>query len=374
MESGVTLSPFSGPVGSEVTVTGEGFDVNRTNIQVRFGAQLLETILRSDSEGSVRSSFTVPALPAGNRSVTVGNADPVTFTITSDLALSETSGPPGATVSITGSGFAANSFFNLTFSGQTLRAVTVDGGGRVSTSFQVPEAPGGPNTVGLGGKSLSFTVTPSLTVGNEDATPGATVSVSGSGYYRNERGITVTVGGSEAASGIRADADGSWTSPIVVPSLAAGSHRVSAYGASTTRSNAPSASLVLGSQVSLDKSSGPPGTKLKVSGSGFRPGESVRIAAGSSLAAKSVRADGRGSWTADLEVPASPGRLAGGLGNRGRREEDRDRIHSQRAGIAVSSGSPAGFIRYCQWHGISGERRRTVHQIRRCPGCVGLRR
>ena len=307
VESGVTLSPFSGPVGSEVTVTGEGFDVNRTNIQVRFGAQLLSTILRSDQEGSVRGSFTVPALPAGNRSVTVGNADALTFTITSDLALSETSGPPGATVSITGSGFAANSFFNLTFNGQTLRTVTVDGGGRVSTSFQVPEAPGGPNSVGLGGKSLSFTVTPSLTVGNEDATPGATVSVSGSGYYRNERGITVTVGGSAAASGIRADANGSWTSPIVVPSLAAGSHRVSAYGASTTRSNAPSASLVLGSQVSLDKSSGPPGTKLKVSGSGFRPGESIRIAAGNSLSAKSVRADGRGSWTADLEVPASPG-------------------------------------------------------------------
>ena len=160
-----------------------------------------------------------------NRSVTVGNADPVNFTITSDLALSETSGPPGATVSITGSGFAANSFFNLTFNGQTLRTVTVDGGGRVSTSFQVPEAPGGPNSVGLGGKALSFTVTPSLTVGNEDATPGATVTVSGSGYYRNEGGITVTVGGSAAASGIRADANGSWTSPIVVPSLAAGSHR-----------------------------------------------------------------------------------------------------------------------------------------------------
>ena len=307
VESGVTLSPFSGPVGSEVTVTGEGFGVDHTNIQVRFGTQLLNTILRSDREGSVRGSFMVPALPAGQHSVTVGSADSATFTITSDLALDETSGPPGATVSITGSGFAANSFFNLNFNGQTLRTVTVDGGGRVSASFQVPEAPGGPNSVGLGGKSLSFTVTPSLAVGNEDATPGATVTVSGSGYYRNERGITVTVGGSEAASGIRADANGSWTSPIVVPSLAAGSHRVSAHGTSTTRSNAPSAFLVLGSQVSLDKSSGPPGSKLKVSGSGFTPGESVRIAVGANLAPRSVRANGRGSWTAGLEVPASPG-------------------------------------------------------------------
>ena len=307
VESGAVLTPTSGPVGSQVQVRGEGFETNQTNIQVQFGTQQLATLAGSSSEGSIIGSFNVPSLAAGQHRVTVGNADSVTFTITSDLALSETSGPPGATVSITGSGFAANSFFNLTFNGQTLRTVTVDAGGRVSISFQVPEAPGGPNSLGLGGKSLSFTVTPSLTLGNETATPGATVSVSGSGYYWNERGITVTVGGSAAASGIRADANGSWTSPIVVPSLAAGSHGVSAYGASTSRSNAPSAFLVLGSQVSLDKSSGPPGTKLKVSGSGFRPGESVRIAAGDNLAPKSVRADGRGSWTAGLEVPASPG-------------------------------------------------------------------
>ena len=331
VESGVTLSRLSGPVGSEVTVTGEGFGVDQTNIQVRFGAQLLNTILRSDREGSVRGSFTVPALPAGQHSVTVGSADSATFTITSDLALSETSGPPGATVRITGSGFAANSFFNLAFNGQTLRTVTVDGGGRVSASFQVPEAPGGPNSLELGGKSLSFTVTPSLTLGDETATPGATVSVSGSGYYRNEPGITVTVGGSTAASGIRADANGSWTSSIVVPSLAAGSHGVSAYGASTTRSNAPSAFLVLGSQVSLDKSSGPPGTKLKVSGSGFRPGESVRIAAGNNLAPISVRADGRGSWTAGLEVPASPGGrlVVSATGAGGRRTETEFTVSAQ---------------------------------------------
>ena len=230
VESGVVLTPTSGPVGSQVQVRGEGFETNQTNIQVQFGTQQLDTLAEVQSGGVGNRQFQRSEPRSRQHQVTVGNADPVTFTITSDLALSETSGPPGATVSITGSGFAANSFFNLTFNGQTLRTVTVDGGGRVSTSFQVPEAPGGPNSVGLGGKALSFTVTPSLTVGNEDATPGATVTVSGSGYYRNEGGITVTVGGSAAASGIRADANGSWTSPIVVPSLAAGSHRSAPTG------------------------------------------------------------------------------------------------------------------------------------------------
>ena len=332
VESGVVLTPTRGPVGSRVEVRGEGFDTNQTNIQIQFGAQQLDALAGSSLEGSITGgSFSVPSLAAGQYQVRVGNAGPVTFTITSDLALSETSGPHGATVNITGSGFAANSFFNLTFNSQTIRTVTVDGGGRVSASFQVPEAPGGPNSVGLGGKSLSFTVTPSLTLGDETTTPGATVSVSGSGYYRNERGITVTVGGSAAASGIRADANGSWTSSIVVPSLAAGSHSVSAYGASTTRSNAPSAFLVLGSQVSLDKPSGPPGTKLKVSGSGFRPGESVRIAAGDNLAPRSVRADGRGSWTAGLEVPASPGGrlVVSATGAGGRRTETEFTVSAQ---------------------------------------------
>ena len=301
------LIPNSGPVGSRVEVNGNGFEVNQTTVRMQFGNRQLTPPTSSGAEGTVRTSFTVPALPAGQHLVKIGNADAMPFTITSLLNLGKSTGTQGTTVPLTGSGFTANSSFILTFNGQTVRTITVDAGGKISSSFEVPEAPGGPNTLELAGKVLSFTVEPKLSLDNNSSTPGATVNVSGSGFSRGERGVVVMMGGSSVASGITADAKGSWSAPILVPALAAGSHRITAYGASKSRSNAPSVSLALGSQVSVDKSSGPPGTRLLVTGSGFKPRENVRVAAGDNLITTAVRSDTQGAWTADLEIPSSPG-------------------------------------------------------------------
>ena len=106
VSSGLRITPPSGPVGTQVELNGAGFDVNRTNLQVRFGQQLLATPAVSGPEGTVTYTFTVPSLAAGVHSITIGLADPVMFTITSDLRLGDTAGPPGSTVTVSGSGFA----------------------------------------------------------------------------------------------------------------------------------------------------------------------------------------------------------------------------------------------------------------------------
>ena len=345
VSSGLGITPTSGPVGTQVELNGDGFDVNRTNLQVRFGQQLLATPAVSGPEGTLKYSFTAPPLPAGAYSITVGAADPVTFTITSDLRLGDTAGPPGSTVTITGSGFQANTLLNLSFNGKAVHSVTVDGGGRISTSFQVPEAPGGPNSVGLGGKALSFSVTPLLTLSTASATPGRTVQISGSGFGRNERGISIALGGSQVQSGVAADAAGSWTSSFEVPPLAAGRHRVTAFGPSTKQNAAPAASLVLGSGLSLDKTSGPPGSTLKVRGSGFKPRETVRVAAGDNLVTTSVRADTKGVWSADLEVPSSPGGplVISATGTGGQRTETQFSV-TARVSLSNESAPPGSSI------------------------------
>ena len=345
VSSALGVTPTSGPVGSQVQLNGGGFDINQTNLQVRFGGQLLSTPAMSGPEGTVTYTFTVPSLPAGAHSITVGGADPISFTITSDLRLGETSGAPGSTVTISGSGFQANTSANLSFNGKTVQSVTADSGGRISTSFQVPEAPGGPNSVELGGKALSFTVTPVLSLSTASATPGGTVQVAGSGFGRNERGISIVLGTTQVQTGISADANGSWSSSFEAPSLAAGSHRITASGPSTNRNAAPSVSLVLGSRVSLDKISGPPGSALKVRGSGFKPRETVRVAAGNNLVTASVRADTRGVWSADLEVPSSPGGplIISATGTGGQRTETQFTV-SARVSLSLQSAPPGSSI------------------------------
>ena len=341
---GITLSPTSGPAGSDVQIEGDGFLANQGNVRFQFGPQTLDPVT-ADREGSVRATFTVPGLPAGSYQVRIGSADPVNFTVASEIRLEQTRGSPGETIRITGSGFRANTSANLSFDSETVRSVPVDSDGRVNTNFQIPETPAGPTTVSLEGRSVSFTVTPALTLETGSATPGAFMMVTGTGYFRNERNIVITIGGATAASGISADGRGSWTYSIEVPSLAAGTHQVAAHGASTARSNAPSAPLVLGSMLILDRPSGPPGTELRISGSGFGPRENVRIAMGGSLATRSVRADNQGAWTVTLNVPASAGGLlpVSATGARGHRVEGEFTVTAD-VSLSQSSGSPGSSV------------------------------
>ena len=341
---GITLSPASGPPGSDVQIEGDGFPANQSSVRFQFGPQTLEPVA-TDPEGSIRTSFQVPDMAAGSYQVRVGSASPANFTIASELRLDQTRGAPGDTIRITGSGFRANTSAELRFDGVTVRSVPVDSNGRVSTSFQVPEAPGEPTTVSLDGRSVSFTVTPALTLERGSAVPGGFLMVTGTGYFRNERNIVITIGGATAASGISADGRGSWTHSIEVPSLAAGEHQVAAYGASTTRSIAPSASLVLGSMLLLDRASGPPGTELRISGSGFGPRENVRVTMGDSLATSSVRADNQGAWTVTLNVPVSAGGPlpVSATGARGRRVESEFTVTAN-VSLSQSSGSPGSSI------------------------------
>ncbi len=342
--SGTTLTPDSGPAGSDVEVTGEGFEANNSRLPLRFGTQTLNPV-SSDAQGSIRATFQVPDLAAGSYRVILGTATPVTFTIASELRLGSTSGSPGDTVQVTGSGFRANSSLNLTFDGNAIRSVPVDSHGKVATSFQVPESPAGPTSVALGDRSTSFRVTPKLTLETGAAVPGAAVRVTGTGFSRNERNIIISVGGTRVATGVSTDASGSWSHSVEVPSLPAGTHQVVASGTSTQSSSAPSAPLTLGSLVTLEQPSGPPGTVLTIHGSGFRPQETVRVAAGNNLVTASVRADNGGAWSTSLEVPNSPGgALVISATGTGQRRTESEFTVTPQVTLSRTSGPPNSSI------------------------------
>ena len=246
-----SISPSQGPAGTRVTLTGDGFATGQGGLPIRFGTQ--EVMLASvDSLGSVTTTFSVPLLSVGSYSVTIGSAPPVNFTITSSLSIGTSSGPPGTTVTISGSGFGANAKVSLTFDGNAIRSVSTNNGGSLSTSFQVPEAPGGPHSVGVseagrGAMQTTFTVTPRLTLERNGSPPGSSVTVTGTGFSANERAILVTLNQARVASGISADANGSWSASLLIPTLPAGTYTVRAAGSLTPSREVPAIFLTLGS-------------------------------------------------------------------------------------------------------------------------------
>ena len=310
VESKTTLSPTRGGAGTQVTVRGDGFAAGQFGIPVMFGTKEVKTVT-ADSWGAFTDIFTVPPSPGGPYLVSIGTASASTFTVTSSLVIGTTEGPPGTEVNLTGSGFGANAIVTITFDGKTVRSASVDGEGSLVTTMRVPLSPGGSRSLGVsegsrGAAQTNFTVTPRISLDRLNSSPGSSITATGTGFAANENAITVTIDQTPVATGVSASSSGSWSTYLVIPPLPAGPHTVRASGSLTSRGNVPAITLTLGADLSLERSSGPPGTTLKVSGSGFRPMESVSITVGDDLSAIATTADAQGQWTADVTIPAAP--------------------------------------------------------------------
>ena len=88
-----TLSANSGPAGTKVTVSGDGFGASQT-VTLLFKDKEVP-LGSSDGSGSFSTQFSVPAVPAGSYSVTVGSAPSLTFTVSSSFSVSPDRGPRG---------------------------------------------------------------------------------------------------------------------------------------------------------------------------------------------------------------------------------------------------------------------------------------
>jgi hypothetical protein len=302
-----SLSSTSGSVGSQVTASGEGFGASE-EITISFGDEDVASAT-ADSNGSFSTSFDVPPIAAGSYTVSIGNASSVSFTVSSSFTVSPSSGPPGTSVRVRGSGFEPNSSVDLTIDGDPIQSVTTGSDGALSASVQIPVVAGGPRAISVSGASGSgqatFDVTPTLTVESPNASPGAEVRVSGSGFRANETGITIRFDEETVASGISADAQGRWTGSFTVPNATAGSHTVRASGSLTTAS-VPTASVIVGAGINLEQTSGPPGSVVRVTGSGVRARDRVVINVGNGLGNTEATANSQGEWSADLTIPPAP--------------------------------------------------------------------
>ncbi len=167
-----SVSPASGTIGNEVTITGSGF-AGATGVS--FGTAAGEFSVVSSSE----ITATVPAgASAGPVTVTGpgGTASsPEPFTVTPGIALSAVSGPPGTTVTVAGAGFGAYEAVDMYFgTARQALAVATGTGNFAGIAVPVPASAPDPGTAyltavgrhsGLGAQA-QFSVLNTVTVTN----------------------------------------------------------------------------------------------------------------------------------------------------------------------------------------------------------------
>jgi hypothetical protein len=317
----ISINPVSGNVGSTVTVTGTGFKHSSGMTLAYDGVTLATspTSITSSSSGGFNATFTVPPSTAGGHVVSATDTDYnvaiATFTVTPNFVITPTQGPNGTSVTVSGTGYSANSNINLIFGGTpvstTPTPITTDITGSFPNAvFAVPNSAAGSQFVNATDTNnnsdyATFTVVASsISLNTSSGTIGTTITVGGSNFLPNLP-LTVTYDGATVAM---STSTGSGAVPsgvtFIVPPSTFGSHVVrvtDGYGNYATAPFSVSASL------SLNPQTGPVGTPVTVTGQGFGALKTITITfAGSAIATSPspITTNGSGSFVASFIVPA----------------------------------------------------------------------
>jgi len=247
----IAAAPSTSLPGTTTTITGTGFAINQpitvTFTQGALVTDLTPSSLTTSDTGLFTATVTVPgnaqigaaALTARDRD---NNSATVAFTVGGAARIGATPNTslPGATTTITGTGFAINEPVTVTFTQGALvtdvstNTITTTNTGLFTATVTVPgNAPAG--TAALTARdrdnnsaTTSFTVTrtgvPTVVVSPTNTTPGSTVAVTGTGFAVSQP-LTLTFGQganvTNLISGtVSTDAAGVFTTTTVIPSTA----------------------------------------------------------------------------------------------------------------------------------------------------------
>jgi uncharacterized repeat protein (TIGR01451 family) len=146
-----------------------------------------------------------------------------------------------------------------------------------------------------------------ITISTSSGPVGWVVTVNGFGFTgapTPETGITVKYDSTNIASGVTATASGTiGPFSFTIPSSLSTSHIFSATR--SAGSVTPAHFTLLKPAISLSTSSGPPGSKLTVTGSNFAVNETgITVTFGSTTVASGINAASSGNWIASFAVPA----------------------------------------------------------------------
>jgi hypothetical protein len=330
----ITLSPASGVPGREVTVSGTNFtastsgnpvyvdiyfDVNGDGKRADDEWRVDKT---TDNEGNFVVNFVVPESFKGTHKVfavdsststKVASAD---FRVTAGVEVSPANGPVSTNVTVTGMGFATQEQgIDLYFDGEMVaeNIQNADQYGSWTAVLQIPPSARGGHRIGAGGDATSrrevtdatFEVTPSITLDKLSGSPGETVTVTGDGFYANDRNIRIFFAGDEVGEDMRVDADqrGHWQKYFKVPEKPRATYSVTARGETTPEINPP-LTFELKPGIVLSPGEGHVGTDLAVTGGGFAVSRSVDIYYEADKIGTETT-DNKGSFQISFTVPES---------------------------------------------------------------------
>ncbi|MBC7129722.1 hypothetical protein H5T51_00690, partial [Candidatus Bathyarchaeota archaeon] len=329
-----TASPNSGPVGTKVTISGNGASAGgkvETYWENLGGTKLNETY--ADGTGNYQMVVYIPEDTAGThyiivRDVSTGDTQGVSFTIKPKITVSPLRGIPGDEITVSGNGFGALQnvtlkLYNTTHiwvQGTNLTVTPVppktDSNGTFSATFKIPSSiKYGTYTINAtdtanNHNATTIIVGAAITLSPTSGSAGSIVSISGRGFTANKN-ITVTINVSTTVktvpqvSQIKTGSDGTFSGQIIIPTFPVGFATINATDG--TYWATASFKVTGNTKITLTPTSGPPGATVTITGVNFTAiaDTPVTVKFGA-LTVATLYTDASGSFTGTFEVPSLP--------------------------------------------------------------------
>ena len=240
------FDPDSGPVGTAVDISGEGFGESE-ELTIEYDGSDLDIDSGdpdTDSRGDFDCTIIIPSSTAGEHTITISDETLTeveeTFTVTPEMTFTPTQAPPGGTVTVTGTGFGDEVDVDITLGTTSVASGETDDDGDFTISFAVPEMDEGiydlvaedddgnddegEFTVEIGIEASVSPVTSSASPGHV----GQDVTVSGAGFKANST-VTITYTSEpQVVATPTSDADGVFSATFKVPASEGGAHTITA--------------------------------------------------------------------------------------------------------------------------------------------------
>jgi len=230
LEPNIEVGVTSGFVGDEVEVSGKGFtddeDVTIYLDNVEMGSSV------SDTNGSFNATCVIPESSHGRHTIKAEDAadavDTVDFVTRQSVVIEPHEGTPGTEVTITGSGFNADTDVAISFGDEEIDVVHTANDGAFTALVLVPGGASGEYEVkaddGEARDYDHFTLVSAASLSANSDTVGALLTVSGTGFLPLSD-ATVTYDGSQVAAA-KTDSSGSFSITFAAPRSLHGEHEV----------------------------------------------------------------------------------------------------------------------------------------------------
>lgn len=153
---GISANRAGGATGSSITVTGSGFGAGETGIIVTYDGEPVARGITANAQGGWTANFIVPSSTSGSHTISASgsftrttSATETGFSIGAAILAEPAFGHIGETVTVSGSGFAANSPLRFIYDGKEVltEQASTDTSGSFNRSVTIPKSRAGAHAI-----------------------------------------------------------------------------------------------------------------------------------------------------------------------------------------------------------------------------------